>query len=133
MLDVFRKCLLWSFECENRILKIPNSLGDIVKNTLQFFFYKNTFNVTFWLIENSTHDNFFYKITIGKLTKFATFGMFCKTERKITMYYKISTALLPVNKFDAHCQWVRSLPSPKTNRGRNLEISAQEDIVWKHV
>ena len=58
-----------------------------------FFYYKTTVNVTFWLIENSAHDNFFYKITIGKLTKFAIFGMFCNTEHQIAMFYKISTAL----------------------------------------
>ena len=40
-------------------------------------------NLMFLPVKNFAHDNFFYKITIKKLRKFAIFHVFCKTVRKI--------------------------------------------------
>ena len=50
---------------------------------------------TFFFITFVAIDGFFYKITIKKLNKFATFYVFCKTVREIATNFGIFTALYP--------------------------------------
>ena len=55
---------------------------------------KITGNLMFLPVKFFAHDNFFYKITIKKLRKFAIFHMFCKTVLKIAGKNHIFTALI---------------------------------------